>query len=169
MPNSPSKSNSNSKFKRVHRRIQKRLASSTTKLKRRVSRTLTASRLHMPNLSPRRLSMSSLQSHRSAFSCGSSPVHGLEDIFGDMRRMAILGKRRNNLRSPRTSLLSHARSTSCSYPIASDNRSESNQSTNEGSFCRSKSPISLKTHSEFSLGWYNRTATQAEYSNEESF
>jgi len=140
LPDSPSKSYSKSKFKRVHRRIQKRLASTTTKLKRRLSRTLTASRLYMHDMSPRRLSISSLKSHRSSFSCGSSPVHGLEDIFG--------GKRRNNLRSPRTSLLSHAR-TSYSYPIASDNRSESNQSTNEGSSCRSKSPISHRAHSEF--------------------
>jgi len=169
LPDSPSKSYSKSKFKRVHSRIQKRLASTTTKLKRRLSRTLTASRLHMPNMSPRRLSMSSLKSHRSSFSCGSSPVHGLEDIFGDLRRMAILGKKRNYLSSPRTSLLSHARSTSYSYPIASDNRSESNQSTDEGSFCRSKSPISHRAHSEF-LGWHKRAASsQAEYSNVESF
>jgi len=38
-PVSPSKSNSKAKFKGVHRRIQKRLASTTTKFKRKLSRT----------------------------------------------------------------------------------------------------------------------------------
>jgi len=166
LPDSPSKSSRRSKFKRVHRRIQKRLATTRTKFKHKLSRRVTASRLHMPNLSPRRLSLSSLKSHRS-FSCGSSPAHRLEDIFVDLRRMAILGKR--HICSPRASLLSHARSNSYT-PIASNNESESNQFTNESSFCRSKSPISNRAYSEFGLGWYKRAAnSQSEYSNEESF
>lgn len=173
LPDSPCKSNRKSKLKRVHRLVQKRLSSTTTKLKRRLSRSWTASRMQMRNMSPRRLSVSSLRSHRSSFSCGSSPAHGLEDIFIDLRRMALLGKKRNHITSPRPSLLSHASlTTSYTFPIASDDgsESESNQSTNESNFCRSKSPISRRAPSEFGRGLHKRAAiSQTEYSNEECF
>jgi len=122
-----------SKLQKVKRRIRRTLSMTKTKLTQKLSQSFGA----MPDLdlSPtRRVSLSSGKSRRNSFSCGSSPVHGIEDIFLDLRKMAIFGKKAKHSRdadfeSPRMSLLS-----SQTYSSGSKNLSESGLQANESNY-----------------------------------
>jgi len=115
-----------SNFWKIQGRIRRTLSVTTTKIKRKLVRSLTS--LHIPDMSPTRtsfparsISLYSDKSHRnsfSSFSCGSSPIHGIEEIFLDLRKRD-LGKKHNvvedkGFESPRTSLLSSHHSSACS-------------------------------------------------------